>query len=214
MRKRISPTQAEEQSLHAQGYELVAGIDEVGRGTLAGPVVAAAVILPKGLHSAWLSMVRDSKQLTPKLREALCSYIEEEGEVGLGLASAEYIDAYGIVAATREAMRLAVATLPISPQFLLVDAVSLPKLRTPHKPIVHGDATCLSIAAASNVAKVARDRLMKEMHILYPNYAFDKHKGYATREHLRSLRLHGPCPIHRKSFAPVREIMNESRDEK
>ena len=202
------PTFDAEGALQRQGYRLIAGVDEVGRGPLAGPVMAAAVILPLDRELSWLSLVRDSKELTPQRREPLARSIESDAlAVGIGRASAEVIDTDGIVAATHEAMRLAIERLSCRPDFVLIDGMSLPQLDCPAKAIVDGDSLCLSIAAASIVAKVARDRLMVEMDRLYPGYGFARHKGYGTPEHLQSLERYGVCPIHRKSFYPVRELI-------
>lgn len=201
-----SPTFIAERELQAQGYRLTAGIDEAGRGALAGPVVAAAVILPYQANLSRLASVRDSKQLSRAKREALFQVIQEEAiAIGVGVVPPEVIDAQGIVEATRRAMRLAVEQLSFPPDFLLIDALELPYLALPQKGITHGDRLCLSIACASIVAKVSRDRVMLELDNLYPEYGLGCHKGYATPEHLLKLRRWGPSPIHRTSFAPVRE---------
>lgn len=209
---RRPPTQDEELRLNAQGFQMVAGIDEVGRGPLAGPVVAAAVVLPSPLKADWLPLVRDSKQLTALQRERAFEHIQASAlAIGIGMVGPGDIDVMGIVAATRRAMREAVLRMPLQPQHLLIDALSLPDLPIPQKAIIHGDAICLSIAAASIVAKVTRDRLIAQEDTVYPGYDFKKHKGYATREHLSSLRRLGPCAIHRRSFAPVRELVDGAR---
>ncbi|MFH1169913.1 MAG: ribonuclease HII [Chloroflexota bacterium] len=203
------PTFAEEKSLAAQGYWLVAGIDEVGRGALAGPVAAAAVILPAGIRTPWLKKVRDSKQLTPEAREFLCPYIQEAAvAVGIGMTSHEVIDARGIVRATRLAMKAAIKQLSPAPQYLLIDYLRLPEVRLPQKGIVYGDCLCLSIACASIVAKVARDRLMVQLDGDYPGYGLARHKGYCTNEHVACLRRLGPSPIHRQSFRPVSDMIS------
>jgi len=202
------PTFDAERELQRQGYRLIAGVDEVGRGPLAGPVVAAAVILPLDRGLPWLSLVRDSKELTPQSREYLAQHIEGDAiAVGIGQVSSEVIDDEGIVAATQQAMKLATQGLAPRPDFILVDGISLPQLDCPGDCVVDGDSICLSIAAASIIAKVARDRFMVEMDGLYPGYGFARHKGYGTPEHLQSLERHGVCPIHRKSFYPVREMV-------
>lgn len=202
------PTFIEEEKLEAQGYQLIAGIDEVGRGALAGPVAAGAVVLPRPFNAPWLDLVRDSKQLTPRLRQLLSDRIQEKAlAIGIGMVPPQTIDAQGIMRATRSAMRLAVEQLPSTPHFLLIDYIKLPDLPLPQKGITGGDRLCLSIACASIIAKVARDRLMAELGDLYPGYGFPHHKGYATPEHLANLRRLGPSPIHRKSFAPVREMV-------
>ncbi|MCL0065713.1 ribonuclease HII [Dehalococcoidia bacterium] len=209
-----SPSFIEEERLWQQGYRLVAGIDEVGRGPLAGPVVAAAVILSPESRLSWLHQVRDSKRLAPRKREFLSSCIQMEAlAVGVGVVPPETIDACGIVAATRLAMRLAVEKLarPLSsqgqvPDFLLIDWITMPELDIPQRSIARGDNLSRSIAAASIVAKVHRDRLMMEYDSLYSGYGFARNKGYPTIEHLAKLRRLGCCPIHRASFAPVREV--------
>lgn len=205
------PSFDQERKLHAQGYHLIAGIDEVGRGTIAGPVAAAAIILPNQAGIPWLKLVRDSKQLSPRRREHLFELMQETGlAIGVGVVSQTEIDDKGIVPATRMAMRMAIEQLPVSPDFLLIDAVKLPDVSIPQKSIIHGDRLCLSIACASIVAKVRRDRLMIELDKVHPGYGLARHKGYATKEHLLSLQRLGPCPIHRQSFAPVRRVI-ESR---
>lgn len=201
------PTFKEEILLAKKGYQLIAGLDEVGRGALAGPVAAAAVILPLGLKTAWLPLVRDSKMLTPRMRQHLSQLIRESAlAFGIGMVPSQAIDAYGIVPATRMAMQQAIQMLSRSPQHLLIDAIKLPSVRLPQKSIIHGDALCLSIACASIVAKVARDELMIAMEKDYPGYGFARHKGYGTRGHVAALGNLGPCPIHRRSFAPVHEL--------
>jgi ribonuclease HII len=202
-----APTFAKERELRAQGYRFIAGIDEVGRGALAGPVVAAAVILPLENDFAWLSRVRDSKQLTPRRREQIFELIQQSRiATGIGMASHTDIDAIGIVKATRMAMRRAVRQLTSPPDSLIIDALSLPEIPLPQWGIVRGDQSSLSIACASIVAKVTRDRYMTELDHSYPGYELARHKGYGTRQHLLSLRRLGPCPIHRRSFAPVRRL--------
>jgi ribonuclease HII len=201
-----SPTFIEEEKLWQQGY-LVAGIDEVGRGPLAGPVVAAAVILSPESRLSWLLQVRDSKKLAPRKREFLSSCIQKEAlAVGIGVVPPNTIDDCGIVAATRLAMCLAVEKLARPPNFLLIDWITIPDLDIPQRSITRGDSLCHSIAAASIVAKVHRDRLMMEYDSLYSGYGFARNKGYPTMEHLAKLRRLGCCPIHRASFAPVRQV--------
>lgn len=205
-----APTFAEEQALLAAGYRIIAGVDEAGRGTWAGPVAAAAVVLPlrSADRLAALEGVCDSKMLHPRRREELERRIVEAAvAVGFGLASAQEIDDRGILPATRLAMRRAIANLGISADFLLIDAVKLPHEPIHQKSIVRGDALCFSVAAASIVAKVRRDRLMAELDALYPGYGFARHKGYGTAQHLAALRALGPCPIHRRTFAPVRVLL-------
>jgi len=198
----------EERRLIKQGYALVAGLDEVGRGALAGPVVAAAVILPRTMKNHWQDKVRDSKQLTPAQREYLFPHIQETAVAfGIGRVSPDSIDRQGIAAATRLAMKLAVAELSPQPHYLLIDYFKLPEVALPQKGIKFGDSLCLSIACASIVAKVTRDRLMVEMDDAYPGYGLARHKGYATEAHCRNLQRQGPCPVHRRSFMPVKGII-------
>lgn len=200
------PTFDEEEKLIARGYRLIAGIDEVGRGPLAGPVVAAAIIIPLEERPSWLSRVRDSKQLTPSQRESIFDrIIESRVAYGLGVVSHEVIDKRGIAPATRLAMCYAIEQLSISPDYLLIDFMRLPAIRIPQKSVVDGDSLCLSIAAASIVAKVTRDHMMMELDGQYPGYGLAQHKGYGTPEHLEALQKLGPCPIHRKTFTPVRD---------
>lgn len=198
------PTFDEERGLHARGYRFIAGIDEVGRGSLAGPVVAAAVILPYRVDVPWLSQVRDSKQLSPLKRNFLFEQIQKaELAIGVGTVPQTVIDEHGIVRATQLAMSQAVEKLPFTPDFLLIDAMALPEVPLPQKSIVRGDQLSLSIACASIVAKVSRDRYMVELDSIYPGYGLARHKGYGTSQHLSNLEELGPCPIHRQSFAPI-----------
>lgn len=202
------PTFIEERRLEEQGYRFIAGLDEVGRGPLAGPVAAAAVILPLNLNTPWLPLVRDSKQLTPKRREFLFPLIGRAAiAIGVGYVPPDVIDSQGIMRATRMAMCSAVELLPCPSDFLLIDHISLPELGLPQKNIIKGDSLSLSIACASIIAKVSRDRIMVALDDVYPGYGFARHKGYATREHLENLRRWGACPIHRRCFAPVRECI-------
>ncbi len=204
------PSFVEEESLAAQGYRLVAGVDEVGRGALIGPVVAAAVILPQKIKASWKDKVRESKQLRSAARELLFGGISEIAiSVGIGVAAPEAIDTHGIAAATRLAMKLAIEQLMPQPQYLLIDFLLLPEVPLPQKGITDGDSLCFSIACASILAKVTRDRLMVELDADYPGYGLAGHKGYGTKEHLACLRQLGPCPIHRRSFQPVREIIQQ-----
>jgi ribonuclease HII len=202
----LRPDLREERALYRQGYRLVAGLDEAGRGSWAGPVSAGAVVLPlgnEGLRQA-LDGVRDSKTLNPSERERLYDVIEAEAlAVGVGMVPPDQIDELGIVPATKEAMALAIAQLLSPPDFLLIDFLGLAQLDYPQKSIVHGDALSLSIAAASIVAKVSRDRLMVELDSQYPGYGFASHKGYGTPQHRAALDRLGPSPIHRFSYAPV-----------
>ena len=204
----LRPTFEHERTLWKQGLRLIAGVDEVGRGPLAGPVVAAAVILPPRCRFAWLAEVRDSKMLLAPKREHLAEKIRACAlAVGVGLVPPERIDALGIAPAGRLAMAEALSALTPVPQYALIDAFTLPEIDIPHHGITDGDALSLSIAAASIVAKVHRDHIMMMYDALYPEYGFAHHKGYSTREHLEALARHGPCRIHRRSFAPVRESL-------
>ena len=174
------------------------GIDEAGRGPLAGPVVAGAVILPKDCEILYLN---DSKKLTEKRRELLYDEIMEKAvAVGVGVVGPERIDAVNILQATYEAMRMAVANLSVSPDLLLNDAVTIPLMELPQVPIVKGDAKSVSIAAASVIAKVTRDRMMAEYDKMFPGYGFASHKGYGSAAHIAALKEIGPCAIHRRSF--------------
>jgi ribonuclease HII len=205
----IKPSCAEETALRSQGYRPVAGIDEVGRGALMGPVMAGAVIMPEKVRGRWKSQVRDSKQLTPKAREYLYDYIIDAAlAYGIGSSDNDEIDAVGIAKATRLAMVRAIKLLAPQPQFLLIDYVRLKESYYPQKGLIHGDSRCFSIACASIVAKVTRDRLVTEMDREFPGYGLAAHKGYGTAEHLACLRRNGPCRIHRRSFQPVSEMLN------
>lgn len=204
---RAAPTLSAEIACWRQGYRHVAGLDEAGRGPLAGPVVAAAVVLDPDVAQVWWADLRDSKQLPAPRREEFAARIRETADVAVGVASHEEIDRLGIVPATRLAMGRALIGLPCRPGHLLVDALSLPDVDLPQRAIVHGDALSASIAAASIVAKVTRDRMMDEFHARYPDYGFDRNRGYATASHMRALAEYGPCPIHRRRFEPVRRAL-------
>jgi len=197
----VEPTDLFEAEAQRCGYRLVAGLDEAGRGPLAGPVVAAAVVLPRRCS---LPGLNDSKQLTAAKRERLYGEIQQRAVgVGVGVASEREVDAINILEATRLAMGRALDALPETPDYLLLDAINLPAVHIAQRSIVKGDALSLSIAAASIIAKVTRDRLMDDYHRQYPQYNFQAHKGYGTAEHLKMLAEHGPCAIHRRSFHPV-----------
>lgn len=196
-----------ERSLWEQGYRLVAGTDEVGRGPLAGPVVAACVILPPDCDP---QQFRDSKQLSHERRVALAEILTAgSARIGTGIVSAAEIDAINILQASLLAMKKAVESLPVVPDFLLVDGTIAVPLAIPQKPLIKGDNRSASIAAASIIAKVTRDAMMDDLHREFPQYNFHRHKGYGTAEHCRLLRQHGPCPAHRRSFRPVREAARD-----
>ncbi len=187
-----------EKELWARGLARVAGVDEAGRGPLAGPVVAAAAVLPPDL---FLPGLDDSKKIPPGLREEICRAAVAAGvEYGIGLVEVAVIDEINIFQATKRAMLQALSRLPVRPDFVLIDAVKLPESPLPQEAIIHGDALSLAIALASVFAKVARDQLMCCYDRRFPLYGFAKHKGYATPGHYEALREHGPCPQHRRSF--------------
>jgi ribonuclease HII len=204
------PDFSEENLLRTNGYDLIAGVDEVGRGPLAGPVMAAAVILPLNTHFDWIGLVNDSKKLTEKRREQLYDAIIADAiAVGVGSVSPAGIDIHGIGNASRMAMKFAINQLHARPDFVLIDAVKLPDVKIPQKSIIRGDGKCISIAAASIVAKVSRDHYMMGIDNVYGNYGFARHKGYPTAEHMAKLEQFGICPIHRKSFAPVKNAIEQ-----
>ena len=187
------------------GARAVAGVDEVGVGPLAGPVVACAVVLPERVDLPGLD---DSKRLTPAARERLDVWIREQAlALGLGSLTPQEVDELNVHRASLEAMRRAVMQLEVVPDHVLVDARTIPGLAAPQTALVHGDAVDGSIAAASIVAKVHRDAFMVQLHERYPGYGFAQHKGYPTRDHLAALRRLGPSPVHRRSFAPVAELL-------
>ncbi len=199
------PTLEIEIRLRAAGHACVAGIDEAGRGPLAGPVMAAAVILPEGYTHGVLN---DSKQLTEKQREEI--YLELTTDTRLHVscaeASVEEIDQLNILRASHLAMERAVRGLPRMPDMCIIDGLPVRRFPFPHEAVVKGDGLSLSIAAASIIAKVERDRRMRLLSEQYPQYAFHSHKGYGTPLHLTRLREHGPCPLHRRSFQPVAQL--------
>lgn len=198
-------TMEKEAEIRAQGFTAVCGIDEAGRGPLAGPVVAAAVILPEGIE---LPGVNDSKKLTEKKREVLFDFVKEHAlAYGIGQASEQEIDTINILQATFLAMRRAVEALPIPADFALVDGNRIQGLDIPAETVIGGDGKVLSIAAASILAKVTRDRYMREMAQVYPEYGFEKHKGYGTKAHYAAIEQYGICPLHRKTF--LKKILNK-----
>lgn len=206
-----TPTLNEERALMQHGYRRIAGLDEAGRGALAGPVVAAALMLPldnqnhEDILSA-LAEVRDSKALTPRARQTLFPHILRLAcAVGVGLVWQQEIDACGIVSATRRAMAMAVRALPVPPDHLIVDSLTLPEICIPQRVLIRADSSVLSVACASIVAKVVRDHLMTCAEATYCGYGFGQHKGYGTPQHLRALAELGPCALHRLSFAPLRD---------
>lgn len=204
------PNWAVERSLWREGLPRVAGVDEVGRGPLAGPVVAAAVILPRTAsggpcRAGWIGELDDSKVLTARQRERLAAVIQAECEWNLAVVSPQVIDQVNILQATRLAMRRAVAGLPARPDALIIDGNEVAGSGLPERSVVHADARCVSVAAASIIAKVARDAMMEELDRVFPGYGLAGHKGYATSVHRTAIRQLGPTTIHRLSFAPVRE---------
>lgn len=192
-----------EQASYSKGYTKIAGIDEAGRGPLAGPVVAAACILPKGLLIPGLD---DSKKVSPKRRKELFSFLTTHPQIyfGVGIVSEKIIDEINILEATKLAMLQAVEQLTLMPDYLLVDGLKLLHPTIPTEKIIKGDQLSLSIAAASNIAKETRDRLMCEFHQKYPVYGFDRHAGYGTAAHRNAIECYGPCEIHRLTFEPVK----------
>jgi ribonuclease HII len=203
---KIRPLLTFESELWRAGAIRVAGVDEVGRGPLAGPLLAAAVVLPKGVE---VGPIRDSKCLTARQRERAFAFVHEHAVVwSIGRVDVDEIDRLNVARATQLAMRRAIEQLQVAPDWVLVDGNRpIPRPGLQQRCIVRGDQRCATIAAASVVAKVARDRLMLAYHEEFPDYGFDAHKGYGTQQHLAALRRLGPCPIHRRSFAPVREHM-------
>lgn len=199
-----------ENEIFALGYNLVAGVDEAGRGPLAGPVVAACVIISRDfkIEEGDLELVADSKKLSAKKREIIFKAIKEKAlSVEISVVSHETIDKVNILRASLAAMRKAVEKSQAKPDFVLVDGnFKIPKLEIPQRAIISGDALVWVIAAASIIAKVSRDFLMEEADKLYPEYGFAKHKGYGTKAHIAKIMEIGPCPIHRKSFAPIKDL--------
>ncbi|NLF44468.1 MAG: ribonuclease HII [Syntrophomonadaceae bacterium] len=203
--ERIEKLKEFEKAAYKNGYKLLAGIDEAGRGPLAGPVTAAAVILPPDFY---LAGVDDSKKLNARTRLELSAHIKEKALTwAVCFISPVYLDRVNIYNAAREAMQTAVLSLAIKPDFLLVDAMKLPGLSIDYQSIIKGDSLSISIACASILAKVERDRCMENFDSIYPHYGFARHKGYATREHLEKISCHGACPIHRTSFEPIKTMV-------
>lgn len=194
-----------EESAYKEGRRLIAGVDEAGRGPLAGPVVAAACILPRGLQ---IEGIDDSKKLTPEKRAELFEILTNHPDIiyGIGVVESPQIDEMNILRAALHAMALAVQDLSQEPDYLLIDGKHLPPTQILSKAVIKGDSRSVSIGAASIIAKHKRDLLMVEYHEKFPVYGFQKHKGYGTKMHLEALKTHGPCPIHRVSFEPVRSL--------
>lgn len=208
-KRRFEKMMVYEKEAQKQGFQYVAGIDEVGRGPLAGPVVAAAVILPENI---FISGINDSKKLSSKKREQLYQEIKNEAlAIGIGVVGADVIDEINIYQATKKAMNIAINQLSIFPDFLLIDAM---KIDTPitQRSLIKGDSLSVSIASASIIAKVYRDRLMMEYSKKYPEYQFEKNAGYGTSEHIQAIRKFGPTPIHRKTFAPIKEYIHNENE--
>ncbi len=213
------PTLDEERALVAAGLHKIAGVDEAGRGAWAGPLVAAAAMLtlPDNAEdaAAWeelaqrLTGINDSKQLTALSRERLFEVVMEQAEVGVGIVSSLTVDLIGVGAANKLAMARAVAALPHRPEHLLIDAFKLPHVALPQTPLIKGDARCLSIATASIIAKVTRDRRLLELEKSFPGYGFARHKGYGTAQHAAALEQQGPCAEHRYSYIPVWEVFEK-----
>ena len=187
-----------ESALYQRGYQFIAGTDEAGRGALAGPVVAAAVVFPK---SSLIPGLKESKQLTESKRERFYDEILLQAlTTGIGIINNEEIDRANILQATLKAMTQAISSLKFKPDYVLIDGNAAPSISIPHQTIIKGDQKSASIAAASIIAKVTRDRMMCQYHKVYPQYGFDRHKGYGTRQHLAAISQFGACEIHRKSF--------------
>jgi len=208
-RRSRTPTQRtgllrHEKRLSRSGYRLIAGVDEAGRGPLAGPVVAGAVIL-KGLD--FKSRIDDSKKLSAKAREKAYKEISEKAIIGVGIVDERAIDKINIYRATIKAMQSAISNLEVDPDYVIVDGRVKLSVKYPVKCIIRGDQASLSIAAASIIAKVTRDAIMLQYDRLYPQYGFARHKGYPTKFHKSALKEHGPSPIHRRSYKPVRDLL-------
>jgi len=208
--QRIKQLMQIENDLRQDGYRRIAGVDEVGRGPLAGPVMAAVCVLPEKFD---LPGLNDSKKLSEKKRQILQQKIQEQAvSYALGSASIEEIDRYNILAATKIAMKRALDKLKVVPDLILVDGRDRLDISLPQRPIIGGDGRCACIAAASILAKVARDAWMEDMHKIYPEYNFHLHKGYGTKNHLEAIRRFGPCAIHRQTFSPVKQY-KQNRDD-
>lgn len=206
-KNRTGPDLQIEIDLLSRGFKLIAGIDEVGRGALAGPVVAAAVVIPDNNTLPDYEGIRDSKEMSAAEREAAFEVIIRWAvDIGIGIVSPQIIDEINILGATRRAMRQAIGNLSLQPDFLLIDGMPLPRSPISQQGIIKGDKLCFSIACASIIAKVVRDRIMIDLDKSFPHYGFAVHKGYGTKKHLQSLSQNGPIEVHRYSFAPVRNL--------
>ncbi len=199
-----------EQDVRSVQYKYIAGVDEVGRGPLAGPVVSAAVVLPDDLvgDEDWLSVINDSKKLSESKRQMAYEIINRQAvSVAVGITNASTIDSVGILPATISSMFTALRGLEVSPDFVLFDFIPMKNCEYPYRTVVKGDTKSYSISAASIIAKVTRDELMKEADEQYPGYGFSGHKGYGTAKHLDAIKRLGPCEIHRRSFAPIKNYV-------
>lgn len=195
---------AHDDAVRRKGFRIIAGVDEAGRGPLAGPVVAAAVVLQPGFR---IDGVRDSKKIPEKERQQLFwEIVANAADISVGISDAAEIDRINILNATKEAMRQAIAGLTVKPGMILLDAITVSSIKTAQTPIIKGDSKSASIAAASIIAKVVRDSIMKQYHSIYPEYRFDLNKGYATKAHIKCILDNGPCPIHRTTFQGVLDM--------
>jgi ribonuclease HII len=205
----------EEQNIFSQGHNVIGAIDEAGRGPLAGPVVAACVLIKSDTlpHiSDELKIINDSKKLTEKKREKAFNIIKDNFEIGIGMCDHNTIDRINILQAAFLAMKKAISAVKQKPDYVILDGgLPIPNISIEQKAIISGDSLVFSIAAASILAKVTRDRIMREMHEIYPDYGFDKHKGYGTKLHMEQLKAYGPSPIHRKSFRPVKRLLSQEK---
>ena len=205
-RRTAKPTWQVENAIWREGFARVAGVDEVGRGPLAGPVVAGAVVLPYS-RARWVGRLRDSKLLDAATREELAAEVRAHCDWGIGVVSQHVIDQLGMTRATRLAMRRAVLALPVPPDALIVDGREVVECEAPQRSVIDGDALCPSVAAASIVAKVARDAMMQRLDARFPGYGFARNKGYATADHRQALHDLGPSSVHRLLFAPVLDAL-------
>lgn len=204
-----------EKQILNQGYKVIGALDEAGRGPLAGPVVAACVVFDRELadKTKALTAINDSKKLSAKKREELFAVVYNEfSEVGVGICDQDTIDRINILQAAFLAMKKAISSLSKKPDYIILDgSLAIPNISLQQRAIIKGDAKVLAIAAASIIAKVTRDRIMEKMHKRYPQYEFDRHKGYGTKLHFARLAQYGPCPFHRKSFAPIKKYFSKEK---